>query len=91
MAVPYVHNGQPHDYLPDFIIRLKTPEPNYLILETKGYDPLRDVKKAAAERWIAAVNADRRYGHWQYAMCGIKDVAQLVTEAIAKCQQALAA
>ncbi|UPT75601.1 MAG: DEAD/DEAH box helicase family protein [Elusimicrobiota bacterium] len=24
-AIPYFHNGQPHDYLPDFIIRLKGP------------------------------------------------------------------
>lgn len=90
-AVPYVHNGQPHDYLPDFIIRLKTLEPNYLILETKGYDPLRDVKRAAAERWVAAVNIDGKYGRWQYAMCGIKDVSQLVTEAMSRCQQAVAA
>ncbi|MBR8839750.1 MAG: DEAD/DEAH box helicase family protein [Stigonema ocellatum SAG 48.90 = DSM 106950] len=37
-AIPYIYNGQPHDYLPDFIIRLKTEQLNYLILETKGYD-----------------------------------------------------
>lgn len=29
---------------------------------TKGYDPLEDVKRAAAERWVAAVNADGAYG-----------------------------
>ncbi|WP_416667862.1 BPTD_3080 family restriction endonuclease [Egbenema bharatensis] len=81
-AIPYVHNGQPHDYLPDFIIRLKTEQPCYFILETKGYDPLRDVKRDAAERWVSAVNADGRYGHWQYAMCGLKDVRQLMDEAI---------
>jgi type III restriction enzyme len=23
-AIPYLHNGQMHDYIPDFIIRLKT-------------------------------------------------------------------
>ena len=23
-AIPYLHNGQPHDYVPDFIVRLKT-------------------------------------------------------------------
>ena len=22
-AIPYLHNGQPHDYVPDFIVRLK--------------------------------------------------------------------
>lgn len=67
-AIPYVHNGQPHDYLPDFTIRLKTERLCHFILETKGYDPLRDVKRDAAERWVRAVNADGRYGQWQYAI-----------------------
>jgi type III restriction enzyme len=67
-AIPYVHNGQPHDYLPDFIVRLKTEPPRFLILETKGYDPLDDVKRQAAERFVAAVNAEGSYGNWQYAV-----------------------
>ena len=69
-AIPYFHNGQSHDYIPDFIIRLKgeSEHARYLILETKGFDPLADVKKAAADRWVAAVNADGRYGHWLYDM-----------------------
>jgi type III restriction enzyme len=86
-AVPYIHNGQSHDYLPDFIIRLKADSEQYFILETKGYDPLKDVKKAAAERWINAVNADGKYGNWQYAMCGIRDVKQLMDDARKYCQQ----
>ena len=67
-AIPYLHNGQVHDYQPDFIIRLETPEESYLILETKGYDPLAEVKQAAAQRWCAAVNAQAGYGHWQFRM-----------------------
>jgi len=69
-AIPYFHNGQPHDYMPDFIIRLKldSEQQRYLILETKGFDPLEDVKKAAAERWTKAVNVDGKFGHWQYAI-----------------------
>lgn len=67
-AIPYYHNGQMHDYVPDFIIRLFSDSPRFLILETKGYDPLTDVKKAAAERWVAAVNSDDKFGRWQYAM-----------------------
>jgi type III restriction enzyme len=39
-----------------------------LVLETKGYNPLAEVKAAAAERWVAAVNTDGRYGRWAYAM-----------------------
>ncbi len=65
-AIPYLHNGQMHDYVPDFIIRLSAQPPRHLILETKGWDPLEEVKRAAAERWIAAVNADGTYGKWEY-------------------------
>jgi len=74
-AIPYFHNGQPHDYVPDFIICLKTESNSNecLILETKGFDPLEGIKKAAAERWVNAVNADGSYGRWQYAIkCGWK-------------------
>ena len=67
-AIPYLHNGQRHDYLPDFIIRLKVKALAYLILETKGWDTLEGVKIAAAERWVAAVNADGTYGKWLYAV-----------------------
>ena len=65
-ATPYLHNGQMHDYIPDFIVRLKTADRAHLILETKGYDLLAEVKRAAAERWVAAVNADGSYGRWHY-------------------------
>jgi len=82
-AIPYLHNGQMHDYVPDFIIRIDGEDERYLILETKGYDPLKDVKKAAAERWVNAVNADRKFGSWDYVMierptdvCGALDSLQ---------------
>jgi type III restriction enzyme len=67
-AIPYLHNGQAHDYVPDFLVRLKTDPVSHLILETKGYDPLDEVKGAAAERWVAAVNADGSHGRWRYAI-----------------------
>jgi type III restriction enzyme len=57
-AIPYLHNGQMHDYEPDFILRMKGGNgdvPLNVILETKGYDPLKYVKRQAAERWVAAV------------------------------------
>ncbi|HYZ77277.1 MAG TPA: hypothetical protein VE596_07865 [Gaiellaceae bacterium] len=63
-AIPYLHDGQPHDYLPDFIIRLENGV--HLILETKGYDPLEEVKAAAAQRWASAVTADGSFGEWRY-------------------------
>jgi type III restriction enzyme len=67
-AIPYLHNGEQHDYVPDFIIRLIGDAERYLILETKGYDPLENVKRAAAERWAKAVTADGKFGTWAYAV-----------------------
>lgn len=69
-AIPYLHNGQMHDYMPDFVIRLRGngEASHHLILETKGFDPLEEVKKAAAERWAAAVNAEGSYGTWTYTV-----------------------
>jgi type III restriction enzyme len=67
-AIPYVHNGRPHDYQPDFIVRLKGNAPVHLVLETKGFDELAEVKSAAAARWTAAVNADGQFGTWRYVM-----------------------
>lgn len=67
-AIPYLDNGQPHDYIPDFIIRLKGKSTRHLILETKGFDEHEDVKVQAANRWINAVNADGSYGDWIYAI-----------------------
>jgi type III restriction enzyme len=80
-AIPYLHNGQMHDYEPDFIIRLKGDGDRKIILETKGYDPLKDVKRQAAERWISAVNADGRFGHWEYVLAEkIPDVSAKLSE-----------
>lgn len=67
-AIPYFHNGRPHDFEPDFIIRLKGGESRHLILETKGYDPLAEIKEQAAKRWTAAVNSNGQHGKWEFAM-----------------------
>ncbi len=78
-AIPYLHNGQMHDYVPDFIVRLKGDPPIHLVLETKGFDPLEEVKRAAAVRWVAAVNADGTYGRWRYAVAKkVSDIPQLL-------------
>ena len=90
-AIPYLHNGQMHDYLPDFIIRLKTDPPIHLILETKGYDPLEEVKRAATERWVSAVNADGTYGQWLHALVKkTTDVSEAITKAAGQATKDLA-
>lgn len=68
VLVNLLPNGQMHDCMPDFIIRLKSEPPVHLILETKGYDPLEGTKAAAAQRWTDAVNADGPYGEWRYVL-----------------------
>jgi type III restriction enzyme len=79
-TIPYFHNGEFHDYHPDFIIRLN--QHNYLILETKGWDELREVKQAAAERWCQAINADGKNTiHWQYVMTGLTKVKEGIEQA----------
>jgi hypothetical protein len=81
-AIPYLHDGQTHDYIPDFILRMASSSgARHLILETKGFDPLDEVKEAAARRWCAAVNADGRYGHWSFAMArNMGDIPYLIDE-----------
>ena len=84
-AIPYFHNGQPHEYLPDFIIRLRTDPVRHMILETKGYDELKEVKAQAAVRWVNAVNADGTYGKWYYRVAdGPGRVAGCIEQAIAE-------
>jgi type III restriction enzyme len=69
-AIPYLHNGKPSEYIPDFVARLDLPGEEYLITELKGADwgNLAEVKAQAAERWCAAVNATGEFGCWRYAL-----------------------
>ncbi|MES2708870.1 MAG: type III restriction endonuclease subunit R [Verrucomicrobiota bacterium] len=68
LGIPYFHNGEPHEFIPDFIIRFNDREDFHLILETKGYDKLRELKDAAAKRWCSAVNAHGGFGVWDFRM-----------------------
>ncbi len=74
-AILYLHNGEHHEYVPDFIVRLAGKDQCHLILETKGYDPLKEIKSQAAHRWVRAVNASREFGAWHY--CEISDMSKV--------------
>lgn len=69
-AIPYLHNGKPSDYLPDFVARLESEAESYLIVEVKGADWERtaEIKAQAAHRWCAAINGSRRFGRWSYVL-----------------------
>ena len=83
LVIGYEYDGNEHQYIPDFVIRLagSTPEkPRYLMLEIKGgggnWHPNQvSAKSAAAMKWCAAVTNLGRYGEWRYEIC--HDVARL--------------
>ncbi len=82
-SIPYLHNGENHEYVPDFIVRMSGEKQRFLILETKGYDLLADVKTQAAHRWILAVNASGEFGIWKYAAVGnLNKVEAAIKEAV---------
>ncbi len=76
LSIPYQHQGVPHNYEPDFIVRLKNN--TNVLLETKGYKrQLESLKSEAARRWVAAVNNwnrerlgdEEQQGRWVFHMC----------------------
>jgi len=50
------------------VVRLKGESELSLVLETKGFDPLEEVKAQAARRWTDAINADGPFGRWAFAI-----------------------
>jgi type III restriction enzyme len=70
--VPYLHNGEPHRYRPDYIVKLDDghgPDDCLnLVVEIKGLRDDVDATKAETIRkiWIPAVNNTRRFGRWDF-------------------------
>ena len=72
LEVPYSMEGEPHRYLPDFLVRLQTPAdepPVTLVVEIKGYRGHDAALKAATmrDKWLKAVNRLETYGRWGFA------------------------
>ncbi len=62
-TIPYVHQGTTHDYIPDFLVRLRTDDGDVdrtLIIEVSGTLKSRIAATAKAttarDQWCAAVN-----------------------------------
>ncbi len=50
-------------------MELSVPEPGEVLAALVGVRAtLGDEVRSVADRWVAAVNADGRYGHWLYDM-----------------------
>lgn len=71
-TIPYTHNGDSHNYVPDYIVRLDDgrgpKDPLNLILEVTGK---RDDKKeakvfTARTLWVPAVNNHGGFGRWAF-------------------------
>lgn len=79
-SIPYLHEGRSHDYVPDFLIRLKKIDPNdaseverTLIVEVSGgqksaHSPGSVKTKADTARnsWCPAVNNHGGFGRWGF-------------------------
>ena len=67
LKIFYIYNGVVHEYLPDFLVRLKGGKT--LLLEVKGKETQKDIeKRKALAEWIEAVNGTGDYGEWSSAV-----------------------
>lgn len=70
--VPYLHNGQPHVYRPDYIVRIEDghgPDDLLnLVVEIKGRREEGAATKAETMRklWLPAVNNSKKFGRWDF-------------------------
>lgn len=92
-AIPYVHQGRTHAYVPDFLLRLKRREGDVdrtLIVEVSGgmksaHAPGSVKAKAETARhsWCAGVNNHGGFGRWGYVeLTDISTASEVLREAI---------
>jgi type III restriction enzyme len=75
-AIPYTLRGTAHDYLPDFVVKLRG-ERGHLIVEIKGIpDERSDAKKRAALQWCEAVSAEGTFGPWAFLQLETRQTIQ---------------
>lgn len=71
-AIPYTHDGDPHDYVPDFIVRVddgRGPDDLLnLVVEVSGQKLERKQAKVdtATTLWVPAVNNTGEFGRWAF-------------------------
>lgn len=71
LEVPYLMAGQPHKYLPDFIVQIDDghPQPLNLIVEVKGYrgEDAKEKANTMNAYWVPGVNNLGKFGRWAFA------------------------
>ncbi len=69
-TIPYTLNGQSRNYVPDFLVKLRTPDssPLTLVLEVSGEKLKEKTAKVETARdlWIPAVNSHGGFGKWAF-------------------------
>ncbi len=73
-TIPYVHKGRSHDYVPDFLVRLRKRDDadveRVLIIEVSGSrkspGPTTAKAETARNSWCTAVNNHGGFGRWGY-------------------------
>ena len=70
-SIPYVLEGDERSYLPDFIVRIKTPDSDEilnLVLEVSGEKRKDKAAKVetAKNLWVPAVNNNGAFGKWAF-------------------------
>ena len=88
-AIPYVDGGKERNYLPDYLVHLRTPKLREatLILEITGFNKDKAIKRwAVNERWLPAVNNARSklgLASWYFAeIDDIEDIKPILTRTI---------
>ena len=75
LAIPYVHKGVTHSYVPDFLVRLRLRRRDgdverVLVVEVSGGQkapgPTKVKADTARDVWCAAVNNHGGFGRWGY-------------------------
>jgi type III restriction enzyme len=91
-TIPYVHAGQAHNYIPDFLLRLHRrpgePFDRTLIVEVSGSQkspgPTKEKATTVRDRWCVAVNNHGGFGRWGYVeITEMVGVREQLAEAIA--------
>lgn len=88
--IPYFFEDQEHDFIPDFIAKVKTPSGEIvnLIVEISGWSNDTTGHKAEKRRyvtdyWIPAANALGSYGRWEFVeISDIDNIKPLLIEKI---------
>lgn len=71
LTIGYTYMGEKHDYIPDFVVRMKNRV--QILLEIKGYEDFEvqreEQKRTGARRWVDAVNNLGDFGRWEFLVC----------------------